>query len=136
MLEKVRELNKNKDVVPLIASFEDILHERMSLEEFEGMCLRWSYHYALNDLRYRLLPSMPYNVKNFFALPEGKRRKLMVDDPKVKDVILAFRDEEAKTRNINRSNKQWLKRMEKFFEGKNDMEKVTKIKAVLEAYLS
>jgi len=130
MLEKVRELNKDKNVALLILCFKDLVSDKVSSEEFEGMCIKWAYHYALRDLRHRALPYMPENVGAFYALPSGKRAKVMTEDSKARTAVLEFRAEELKVRSVNRSNKDWLRKMGKYFESKGDLEKVVKIKEV------
>lgn len=134
MLEAVKDLNKKRDkkIDLLFVAFTDLTSGKMSHDEFDGACYNWAYHYALDDMCYRPLPFMPYNVRDFYNLPDSKRRKIMEgDDARAKNTVLEFRREEMKAINTNKGNKQWLEKMVKYFEKKGDIEKRDKVKEVI-----
>lgn len=131
MLEKIQSLNVDKNIRYLLASFEDFMSRRTTFQEFQADCFRWTYHYALQDLRYKGILSIPYSVRAFYDLSDSKKKKIMEEDGNVRTRVMEFRKEQDTVKNQNRSNMEWLKQMLKFFEGKNEMDKVAKIKEVM-----
>jgi hypothetical protein len=125
---------RDKRVEALKSVFSDFISDRISSKEFDGMCYRWAYYYALKDMKPRPLPDSGEDISEFLKLSLRKRRKIFADDTLFRDKVVRFRGKQIATLAHNRNQRKWLKRMVRFFKEKNEMEKVKGVEEVLCLY--
>ncbi len=125
---------KDTHVDLLLAELQDRFDGKITQEELQSACLRWSYYYSMKDLTYKPLPTPPDRVAYAFHMKAGKRKKLLAEDSELRDMILDYGSKLIGTKSINKANKEWLHKMEKYFIEKGETDKVETIQETMNAY--
>ena len=100
----------------LIELYHDRAARRLTQEQLEEACHYWTYDYALNDLKYRPLPSEPFKMKEWRGLPE-RQREVAPEDVRssMRDVSSRYSQEVSCITNENRTHLSYLVSMLKTF---------------------
>lgn len=127
----IGELKHSYPTKPLVCALIDRLNKEMTQTELTAICLRWSYHYALNDLAYKQLPITPDFVMEFKMKSLKAQEKVLENRGEVSRKLIAHFTLVSSIKEQNRVNKAWLNRMLLYFTDTKETKKVDKIKEVL-----
>jgi hypothetical protein len=131
---KVKELGQRKEHLPLLAALADKKADRITMAELTAICYRWSYHYALEDFRKEPLPVPPDYVMTFWRMKPKEQKKFWHENITGRDKVRDFFRDRQSVVIHNRDKTEWLEKMLEFFEERNELEKVGKIREVLRDY--
>ena len=133
MKQTLRQIAENVTYKLLKDALMDKLFGRITQEELEGVCFRWTYEYALKDMRCGTLPIIPLQVHNFYQKTDKQKVKIL-EDSQSRRGLDKYWNEESKLKATNDSNQVFLEAMLIYFETKNDSEKVGRVREVLSEY--
>jgi len=113
----------------LLLALDDRMCNRMKQEELEAICYRWAYQYALEAMKFIPLPYKPPTVMEFDNMSISKKRKIFEEGGRTRDVVEFYRTKLLSTLHKNKSNYDYLLKMEVFF--KDDVVKLSQINGMI-----
>jgi len=131
---KLQSIDKSTHHKHLLAALADRRSGVMTEDELTATCYRWSYQYAMEALRYKQEPDMPTFYLTYRAKSEAARKRAWAEDAVLRGKVLGFLTEQARIRNENDANKDWLKKMLAYFDQAGEADKVEAIRKVLGGY--
>ena len=116
----------------LMELYHDRMEGRLTQEQLEEACHYWTYDYALNDLKYRPLPSEPFKMREWRGLPE-RQREVAPDDVRnnMRDVSSRYAQEVGAITNENRSHLTYLVAILKTFKKYNAESRVRTVEIMI-----
>jgi len=123
----LKDFKKAGPVAHLLAALKDRLAGRMTQDELQENCYRWSFQYALEDLKCKLIPSKPQFYLGYLMKSEKIREKIWKEHSRLRDMIMGYLSEIKGIQIQNDANESWIREMVKFFDKKAETLKVEKL---------
>lgn len=110
------------------------LDRKMSQDDLQEKCYRWSFRYALEDLEYKPKPVKPDFYLKFLMKSEKVRKKVWEEDSIARDKILTYLNSARSIENMNIANEGWIKEMIRFFDKVKETLKVNELTEIMGGY--
>lgn len=123
------------DTAPLKDCYASFVRGETSLKSLNKFCVIWSYDNCLDYYIPIRVPLKPLELVEFDKLNKFDKEKFgFIAKGKIDEDRQLWLDERDKTININKSNYDWLKKIESYFKWSRDLVKSTETRKRINLY--